>query len=91
MTREIFCKDMQGKCPYNMNGRCVREIVKMRFGVCLSVYDVNTNGQMTPKMRTDDGGAPRIKEVVDEGEWKKWEESTVSEEESSTSSSTGTT
>ena len=94
MTREIFCKDMMGKCPYNLEGRCTKEVVKLRFGVCLSIYDVSANGQMTPKTHLDDGGAPRIKEVIEEGEWRKWEQSedsNVSEEELPTSSEQVTT
>lgn len=88
MTREIFCKDMMGKCPYNLEGRCTKEVVKLRFGVCLSMYDVNANGQMLPRMKPDDGGAPRIKEVIEEGEWEKWASSTESDASDANSTST---
>lgn len=63
--RTIFC-DMGARCQFNRDGKCLKEMIKIKNGQCYLLFET-CNDKM-------------VNEVIEEGEWTKWESSDVSEE-----------
>ena len=74
--RVVFC-DIGAHCKFNRDGKCLKEMIKLKNGQCYLLFDT-CNDKM-------------IEELIEEGEWREWDDSNASSEESQTGSTTEST